>query len=101
MSAAPTGAVVLPSRSDIENWPTEHLDNAAVRLRTSGNQSVTSFEQHRQNIVAPGGTTWEGDAKDAALNRVATDTAVVRRHTAVQDEAAAQVRRRCGEGTRG
>ncbi len=53
-----------------------------------GKESVALFEQHRQNIVAPGGTTWEGDAKDAALDRVSADAAVVGRQSAVQDEAA-------------
>ena len=47
------------------------------------------FEQQRQNIAAPGGTTWEGDAKDAVLGRVAADTSVVRRQAAIQVEAAA------------
>ncbi|MEZ0341883.1 RNase A-like domain-containing protein [Mycobacterium sp. pV006] len=39
----------------------------------------SAFEQHRQNILTPGGTAWEGDAKDAALDRVTTDLSVVRR----------------------
>ncbi|WP_194166749.1 hypothetical protein [Mycolicibacterium sp. P9-22] len=43
---------------------------------------------HRQNIASPGGTTWEGDAKDAALNRVTTDISVVDRHGGVLREAA-------------
>ncbi|AER47737.1 hypothetical protein DORI_88 [Mycobacterium phage Dori] len=78
----------LPSRSEIEQWPTQHLEDAAAQLRRMGAQSVTLFDEHRQNIAAPGGTTWEGDAKDAALDRVTADTAVVRRQTTVQDEAA-------------
>lgn len=89
MSALPSDASgALPTRPEIEDWPTQHLDDAAMHLRTMGEQSVTLFEQHRQNIAAPGGTTWEGDAKDAALGRVTGDTAVVRRQTAVQNEAA-------------
>ncbi|MEE6164437.1 MULTISPECIES: hypothetical protein [unclassified Mycolicibacterium] len=36
------------------------------------------FAQHRANIENPGGTVWEGDAKDAALDRVTTDATVVR-----------------------
>ena len=89
MSATPSGpGGALPSRSQIEEWPTQHLDDAAAQLRSLGSQSVTLFERHRQNVAAPGGTTWEGDAKDAALDRVTADTAVVRRQSAVQDEAA-------------
>lgn len=86
--AAPGLASALPSRSEIEEWPTQHLDDAATQLRSMGTQSVALFDEHRQSIIAPGGTTWEGDAKDAALNRVTADTAVVRRQTSVQDEAA-------------
>ncbi|WP_235623940.1 hypothetical protein [Mycolicibacterium goodii] len=46
------------------------------------------FDQHRQNIAAPGGTTWEGDAKDAAMDRVNADCAVVGRQGDVLREAA-------------
>ncbi|WP_235632252.1 RNase A-like domain-containing protein [Mycolicibacterium rutilum] len=48
----------------------------------------SAFEQHRQNILSPGGTTWEGDAKDAALDRVTADTSVVRRQGDAHREAA-------------
>lgn len=85
-AASPGGA--LPSRSELVDWPTQHLDDAAAQLRSTGAQSVTLFDEHRQSIAAPGGTTWEGDAKDAALDRVTADAAVVRRQRDVQDEAA-------------
>ncbi|MGE2731403.1 RNase A-like domain-containing protein [Mycolicibacterium vaccae] len=48
----------------------------------------SAIEQHRQNILTPGGTTWEGDAKDAALDRVTADTSVVRRQGDVHRAAA-------------
>ncbi len=86
--AAPGVGGALPSRSELENWPTQHLDDAATQLRTMGSQSVTLFDEHRQNIAAPGGTTWEGVGKDSALDRVTADSAVVRRQRDVQDEAA-------------
>jgi len=53
-----------------------------------GAQSVALFDEHRRNVDSPGGTTWEGNAKDAALDRVTADTAVVRQQTTVQNEAA-------------
>ncbi|MDV3130183.1 hypothetical protein M1247_35135 [Mycobacterium sp. 21AC1] len=86
--AAPGAGGALPGRSEIEEWPTQHLDDTAAQLRSMGAQSVTLFDEHRQSIAAPGGTAWEGDAKDAALNRVTADSAVVQRQTAVQDQAA-------------
>lgn len=86
--AAPGVGGALPSRSELENWPTEHLDAAATQLRTMGSQSVTLFDEHRQGVAAPGGTTWEGDGKDSALDRVTADLGVVRRQRDVQNEAA-------------
>lgn len=84
-AGAPSG---VPSRSDIEAWGSSDLDAAAIRWRTVAGALESAFEQHRQNILAPGGTTWEGDAKDAALNRVTTDISVVRRQGDVHREAA-------------
>ncbi|WP_421876478.1 WXG100 family type VII secretion target [Mycolicibacterium wolinskyi] len=89
MSAVPTGAAGLPSRSEIENWDTDDLTNAAASWRASATESENVFEQHRQNIASPGGTTWEGNAKDAALDRVTADVAVVRTQSGVLREAAA------------
>ncbi|WP_208301309.1 hypothetical protein [Mycobacterium sp. DL440] len=87
MSAVPSHSGAL-SRSEIEEWPTQHLDDAATQLRSMGAQSVALFDEHRRNVGSPGGTTWEGNAKDAALERVTADTAVVRQQTTVQKEAA-------------
>lgn len=87
-AASPGGAGALPTRSEIEDWPTQHLDDAATQLRTLGSQSVILFDEHRRGIAAPGGTTWAGDGKDAALNRAAADAAVVGRQRDVQAEAA-------------
>lgn len=87
MSAVPSRSGAL-TRSQIEEWPSQHLDDAATQLRSMGSQSVALFDQHRRNIDSPGGTTWEGTAKDTALDRVTADTAVVSQQTAVQNEAA-------------
>ncbi len=78
----------VPSRSDVEAWDSSDLDAAATRWRTVAGALESAFEQHRQNILTPGGTTWEGDAKDAALDRVTADTSVVRRHGDMHREVA-------------
>lgn len=78
----------LPTKSEIENWDTSYLDTAASSWRTAATASEDAFDQHRQNIAAPGGTTWEGDAKDAALDRVTADVAVVGRQGGALREAA-------------
>ena len=76
MSPAAT-AVAIPTRSEIEAWTTSYLADAAAAWRGAAAASEDAFDQHRQNISAPGGTTWEGDAKDAALDRVTRDISVV------------------------
>jgi hypothetical protein len=85
-AASPSGGV--PTRSQIENWDRTHLEDAAARWRVLAAESERLFEQHRQNIAAPGGTEWEGKAKDVALNRVIIDLAVVQRHSNTQRDAA-------------
>ncbi|OFB40299.1 hypothetical protein BA059_09740 [Mycolicibacterium sp. (ex Dasyatis americana)] len=78
----------LPTRSEIEEWSTSHLSDAASGWRSEATASEDAFDQHRQNVSAPGGTTWEGGAKDAALDRVTADTAVVGRQSSVLRQAA-------------
>ena len=81
-------AAPLPTKSEIENWDTSYLNTAATSWRTAATASEDAFDQHRRNIDAPGGTRWTGDAKDAALNRVTKDVAVVGRQSGVLREAA-------------
>lgn len=78
----------FPTRSEIEEWDTTQLSEAAGSWRTAATASEGAFDQHRQNFISPGGTTWEGDAKDAALDRVTKDVAVVGRQNSVLREAA-------------
>lgn len=78
----------LPTKSEIENWDTSYLDTAAANWRDAATASEGAFDQHRRNIDSPGGTTWEGNAKDAALARVTNDIGVVGRHGGVLREAA-------------
>ncbi|OBF43318.1 hypothetical protein A5719_09535 [Mycolicibacterium peregrinum] len=78
----------LPTRSEIEEWDISYLEVAAAAWRQAATTSEDAFDQHRQNISSPGGTTWEGDAKDAVLNRVTADCAIVSRQGGVLREAA-------------
>ncbi|MCK0177615.1 hypothetical protein [Mycolicibacterium sp. F2034L] len=81
MTAVPSGSGgASPTRSAIEGWDTADLGTAASAWKQAATASEDAFEQHRQYIAAPGGTTWDGDAKDAALDRVTADVAVVRGH---------------------
>lgn len=66
------------SRSRIESWDTTHLENATARWRATATELEGHFEQLRQHVLAPGGTEWEGDAKDAALERATQNLNTVR-----------------------
>lgn len=83
-----TAPAPLPTKSEIENWDTSYLDTAAASWRSAATASEGAFDQHRRNIDSPGGTTWEGAGKDAALDRVTADVAVVGRQSSVLREAA-------------
>ncbi|MDH6199031.1 hypothetical protein M2272_005698 [Mycobacterium frederiksbergense] len=85
-AAAPNPA---PARSQVETWAITHLDAAATRWRASADEFEELFSQHRQNISSPGGTEWEGTAKDAALDRVTADSVIVGRHGEIVRSAAA------------
>jgi hypothetical protein len=89
MTPAATLSGGTPMRSEVESWPTLQLGEGATRWRHKAAESEELFAQHRQNIASPGGTEWVGDAKDAALDRITADAAVVRRQGDVQREAAA------------
>lgn len=87
----------IPGRSQIEGWTTSHLDAAASRWRQQAGESDDLFAQHRDQINTPGGTTWEGDAKDAALARVSADVAVVRTQGDLLREAADRAQNAVGD----
>lgn len=84
MSPASSPDPIL-TRSKIENWDIDHLESSATRWRTSADEFEELFSQHRQNLT---GTQWEGTAKDAALDRIAADNAVVGGHAEVVRAAA-------------
>ncbi|OBB31068.1 hypothetical protein A5792_16920 [Mycolicibacterium peregrinum] len=81
----PTGGAL--TRSQLEAWDTTYLADAAARWRQSAAESEALFEWHRQNVHAPGGAEWSGDASEAAGERVSADTVVVRRQGDIQREA--------------
>lgn len=88
MTPAASCAGAMPTRAQIENWDIHHLESSATRWRASVNEFEELFSQHRQNVASPGGTEWEGSAKDAALDRVNADSSVVGRHAEVVHAAA-------------
>lgn len=83
-----SNAPARPTKSQVQSWQSAHLSDAATQWRGLAAESENLSEQHRENIAAPGGTEWVGDAKDAALRRAASDLGVVRQQGVVQRDAA-------------
>ena len=75
-TGAPAGSAI--TRSQIESWGTSRLETAVNRWRTIANESEELFEQQRGNIALPGGTEWEGAAKDAALEQATKNLTIMR-----------------------
>ncbi|WP_284236020.1 hypothetical protein [Mycobacterium antarcticum] len=86
-----------PTKSQLQSWQSAHLSDAAARWRESASESEDAFDRHRANVAAPGGTEWVGTAKDAAVQRVTTDLAVVRQQSAMQAAAAEIAERGAGD----
>ncbi|RIU27193.1 hypothetical protein D2E89_04040 [Mycobacteroides abscessus] len=78
----------MPTRPQIENWQTSHLDQAAAQLLSMARESESLFDQHVRNLAAPGGSDWVGQAHDAAQVRGQADMSVVRQQCDVMEQAA-------------
>ncbi|SIM82923.1 amidase domain-containing protein [Mycobacteroides abscessus] len=87
----------MPTKSEILNWSTTHLDDAATQWERAAGQSETAFSQHVANISAPGGTDWTGKAATSAYDdaREAQDT--VRVQASIYRECASIARRGAGD----
>ncbi|MFS0898683.1 WXG100 family type VII secretion target [Mycolicibacterium litorale] len=69
----------LPTRSEIERWndAINDLSSAATSYRTAAERVESAADAHMQQLSAPGGTDWEGDAADAARESGYADRGVV------------------------
>ncbi|MCV7267942.1 hypothetical protein H7I39_07155 [Mycobacterium doricum] len=94
-SAVPSSTV--PTRSQIANWDFAHLESASSRWRGQATESERLFGEQAQNVRAPGGTTWNGSAAEAASDRVPGDMVVVRRQSERIRQAAAAAARGVGD----
>jgi hypothetical protein len=78
-ASAPGGG--LPTRSDIEGWidAIDELSSSAASYRAAADRIEAAADAHAQQLSAPGGTAWEGDAADAARESAYADRGVVYR----------------------
>lgn len=93
-AVAPT---VMPTKSQIFNWPTNHLDDAAGQWEKAAGQSEQAFTQHVASIQSPGGTDWKGAAATSAYDNAREAQDVVRVHCDIKRECARIARRGAGD----
>ncbi|SLJ13263.1 putative conserved membrane protein [Mycobacteroides abscessus subsp. abscessus] len=85
--------VKIPTKSEIFQWTTTHLHEAATAWEKAADESERAFEQHVNNVRAPSGTEWTGAGATAAYDdaREAQDT--VRTQCSIKRELARIARR--------
>jgi hypothetical protein len=70
-------AGVVPTLSQVRRWTTAHLTDAADHWTNTATMWQDHFGDLADQISAPGGTAWLGDAADAAYRRAHTDRLTV------------------------
>ncbi|MDT5230440.1 MAG: hypothetical protein QOJ56_1473 [Mycobacterium sp.] len=65
----------LPTLSQIHNWDTEHLSQAALDWEAEAQRWETTYEHNYQRLAE---TDWKGQAREAALERAGLDLVKVR-----------------------
>lgn len=79
----------LPTLSQIRNWDTAHLIQAADDWEAEAERWETAYEQNYQRLVE---TDWQGQGREAALERAGLDLVTVRGPAWQLQEAAAAAR---------
>ncbi len=64
-----------PTLSQIRNWDTEHLSEAANDWEAEAERWETAYEQNYQRLAE---TDWQGQGREAALERAGLDVVKVR-----------------------
>ena len=78
---APSLGFVQPSRTDIIGWASavKGLAASAASFRAAAERLDSAADAHVQQMSAPGGAAWRGDAADAAYDAAYADRGVVYR----------------------
>ncbi len=79
----------LPTLSQLRQWDTEHLSQAADNWAAQAHQLESTFEQHYQRLAA---TDWKGQGRDGHVARAGLDLVKVRRPVGQLREAASAAR---------
>jgi hypothetical protein len=67
----------MPTLSQIEHWPTEHLDAASTYWTATARTWDEAFTTVSHAAPFPGGRPWDGTAADAAVRHVTADRLTV------------------------
>ncbi|WP_319437589.1 hypothetical protein [Mycobacterium sp. RTGN5] len=70
---SPAGTPGAPSLSQIVGWDTAHLYQAATDWVNTAEHWEDSFASTHHDTLSPGGTSWEGQAAEAAQQRAMAD----------------------------
>lgn len=89
--------VKMPTKSEIFQWTTTHLDEAATAWEKSAEQSENAFKQHVDNVRSPGGTEWTGQGASAAYDDAREAQDVVNTQCSIKRECARIARRGSGD----
>jgi len=96
MAATATSPVTIPTKSEVLQWDTSHLDNLASYLDRAADRGELVGTRYVDAIRYPGGTAWIGPAADAAYDAAsATHDLVSAQCGAIRD--CAKIARRGGE----
>lgn len=68
-----TQMIAIPSLSQVRDWDTAHLTDAADRWSATARTWDSVFDQVASHMLRPGGAVWEGAAADAAQTRAYTN----------------------------
>lgn len=79
----------LPTLSQIRNWDTEHLIQAAEGWDAEAKHWESTYEQNYRRLAE---TDWEGQGREAALERAGLDLVKVRGPAGQLAEAAVAAR---------
>ncbi|ANO02083.1 MULTISPECIES: amidase domain-containing protein [Mycobacteroides] len=83
----------MPTKSQIFQWTTTHLHEAATAWEKFADQSEQAFEQHVNNVRAPSGTDWTGAGATAAYDDAREAQDMVRTQCSIKRELARIARR--------
>lgn len=86
------------TKSWVVNWTADHLWDADAKIAKRSEQLENAFANHVAEVANPGGTSWKGRARDAAVDQAQEAQSVARRQIGIKDRAQEAVTTAAHEG---